>query len=94
MATSRNDVWGTIVNVVTELDDEGIDKNELVRDARLRNDLGFSSVDSIHLMISLEDAFKQQLAIETLVMRNGEYADDLSLGALHDHICEKLHVVE
>ena len=94
MATSRNDVWGTIVNVVSELDDDGIDKNEIVRDARLRNDLGFSSVDSIHLMISLEDAFKQQLAIETLVMRNGEYADDLSLGALHDHICEKLHVVE
>jgi acyl carrier protein len=94
MATSRNDVWGTIVNVVSELDDEGIDKNEIVRDARLRNDLGFSSVDSIHLMISLEDAFKQQLAIETLVMRNGEYAEDLSLGALHDHICEKLHVVE
>jgi len=94
MATSRNDVWGTIVDVVSELDDEGIDKNEIVRDARLRNDLGFSSVDSIHLMISLEDAFKQQLAIETLVMRNGEYAEDLSLGALHDHICEKLHVVE
>jgi acyl carrier protein len=94
MATSRNDVWGTIVDVVSELDDEGIDKKELVRDARLRNDLGFSSVDSIHLMISLEDAFKQQLAIETLVMRNGEYADDLSLGALHDHICEKLHVAE
>lgn len=94
MATSRNDVWGTIVNVVSELDDEGIDKNEIVRDATLRNDLGFSSVDSIHLMISLEDAFKQQLAIETLVMRNGEYADDLSLGALHDHICEKLHATE
>lgn len=94
MQPRRSDVWGTIVQVVKELDEDLGTTQEIGRDSRLSRDLGLSSVDSIHLMISLEDVFKQPLAIENLVIRNGQYADDLSLGALCDHVCEKLNVAE
>ena len=94
MEPSRNEVWGTIVQIVRELDEERIATRPLEPDSRLAHDLGLSSVDSIHLMISLEDAFKQPLELESLVIRNGQYADDLALGALCDHICEKLHVAQ
>jgi acyl carrier protein len=88
----RNDVWGTLLQVIGELDKDGVDPRELDSNSRLSQDLGLSSVDSIHLMISLEDAFKKPLGLETLVIRNGQYAQDLALGTLCDHVCEQLGV--
>lgn len=90
MTTSRDDVWKTILAVIDDLEKDGLDSRELDAHSRLAEDLGLSSVDSIHLAISLEDAFKQQLGIETLVIQDGEYVSGLTLGALHDHICERL----
>lgn len=90
MAASRDDVWKTILVVIDELEKDGLDSRELEAGSRLAEDLGLSSVDSIHLAISLEDAFRQQLAIETLVIQNGAYVSGLTLGALHDHICQRL----
>lgn len=90
MAASRDDVWKTILVVIDELEKDGLDSRELEANSRLAEDLGLSSVDSIHLAISLEDAFRQQLAIETLVIQNGAYVSGLTLGALHDHICQRL----
>jgi acyl carrier protein len=90
MAASRDDVWKTILAVIDDLEKDGLDSRELDTSSRLAEDLGLSSVDSIHLAISLEDAFRQQLSIETLVIQNGAYVSGLTLGALHDHICERL----
>lgn len=90
MAASRDDVWKTILAVIDDLEKDGLDSRELDAQSRLAEDLGLSSVDSIHLAISLEDAFRQQLAIETLVIQNGNYVSGLTLGALHDHICQRL----
>jgi len=90
MATSRDEVWKKILAVIDDLEKDGLDSGELDAQSRLAEDLGLSSVDSIHLAISLEDAFRQQLAIETLVIQNGNYVAGLTLGALHDHICERL----
>ena len=92
MPASRDEVWKTILAVLDEMEMDGLDSSTLAPQSRLAEDAGLSSVDSIHLAISLEDAFQQQLAIETLVIRNSTYVPGLTLGALHDHICARLGV--
>jgi hypothetical protein len=92
MAASRDEVWKTILVVLDDLEKDGLDSSELGAGSRLAEDVGLSSVDSIHLAISLEDAFRQQLGIETLVIKNNAYVSGLTLGALHDHICARLRI--
>ena len=64
----------------------------LGRSTRLVDDLGFSSVDIISLIVSIEEHFRtRNLGFADLLMRDGRYVDDLGVGELASFVASRLH---
>ena len=52
-------------------------------DTRLLADLGFESVDIIQLTVAIEEDFKLfRTPFDKLLMKDGRYVDDLSIGQI------------
>jgi acyl carrier protein len=66
------------------------DKEEDVkmgRETKLLADLGFESIDIIQLVVAIEeDISKKKIPFDKLLMSNGRYVDDLSIGQISDFI--------
>ncbi|HVR95032.1 MAG TPA: hypothetical protein VMW27_00350 [Thermoanaerobaculia bacterium] len=91
MKPTREELWTILRDVVTEMVcANGIDPEDIQRDSLLMGDLGFASVDTIHLMINLEDRVGKTLDVEALVLKDGQYVADLAMGELHDFISGQL----
>ncbi len=75
-----------IHSVVASIIEEMIGELELDYDqpiashTRLIADLGFASVDFVHLIVQVETRFKRKMGFHDLIMPNGSYVDDLSVG--------------
>jgi acyl carrier protein len=78
----------TIESAVAKIIEEMVTELELDFDdpigpeTRLIADLGFASVDFIHLIVELEGHFQQKMGFHDLIMPNGQYVDDLPVGDL------------
>jgi len=56
-------------------------------ETRLMADLGFESIDVVHLIIAIEEHYKREdLEFEKLLMREGRYVDDLTVRELADFL--------
>ena len=60
-------------------------------ETQLIGDLAFESIDVVQLVVSLEEAFKKRsIPFDKLLMENGRYVEDLSVGQvvefLRNHI--------
>lgn len=61
------------------------------RQTRLLADLGFESIDVIQLVVAIEQEFgRGKLQFEKLLMVNGRYVDDLSVGQIADFVASRL----
>jgi len=90
MKLTREDIWIIVRDTIAEVaSSNGIDPEDVTRDSRA-SELGLSSVDTIHTMIMLEERLGDDIDLESLVMRDGEYVADLSLSDLHEHLCQRL----
>lgn len=67
------------VEEITEEWDLELDRSILPED-KLISDLGFSSVDFVQLFVAIEESVQQKLGFHDLIMVNGRYVDDLSVG--------------
>lgn len=57
------------------------------RDTLLLADLEFESIDIIQLVVAIEEAFgKRKLPFEQVLMKDGRYVDDLSVGQIADFL--------
>jgi acyl carrier protein len=57
------------------------------RDTRLLADLGFESIDIIQLVVAIqEEILRRKLSFDKLLMRDGRYVDDLSIGQIADYL--------
>jgi len=89
------DVWNTVRGLVGEMVDQaGVELEEIQPDTMLRADLGLSSVDTIHMVMSLEERFGDDLDLEALMMRGDEQVGDLSMRELHGFLCRQLEVAD
>ncbi|MGQ0502942.1 MAG: acyl carrier protein [Panacagrimonas sp.] len=62
-------------------------EGEMTRSTRLLADLGFESIDIIQLVVAIqEDIARRKLSFDQLLMRNGRYVDDLSIGEIADYL--------
>lgn len=85
---SEDRVWSDIVDVITQLlADRGEEPAGLAAGTKVSAELGLSSVDTIHMMIMLEDKLELPLNFQDLAVRDGEYVEDLTLGELQAFIC-------
>lgn len=70
--------------------DWGLDA-EITRDTWLVEDLGFDSIDVIQFIVAVETAFdKRNVGFQELIMQNGRYVDDLSVGQMADFLESRL----
>lgn len=61
----------------------------ITRDTRLFADLGFESIDIIQLIVAIqEEVVKRNMPFDTLMMKDGRYVDDLSVGQIADHLAQ------
>lgn len=66
-------------------------EGEMTRQTRLLADLGFESIDIIQLVVAIEEMVgKRKLPFNELLMRDGRYVDDLSIGQIADFLVTKL----
>lgn len=86
----------TIESAVAKIIEEMVAELELDFDdpvgprTRLIADLGFASVDFIHLIVELESHFQKKMGFHDLIMPNGQYVDDLAVGDLVAFIARRL----
>lgn len=59
----------------------------ITRETRLFADLGFESIDIIQLIVAIqEEVVKRNVPFDSLLMKEGRYVDDLSVGQIADHL--------
>jgi acyl carrier protein len=90
--TTREAAWDCVVESIVEmLRDQGEEPDEVKPAQLLVGDLGIASVNIIHLMVTMEDKLDHPLNFRKLAMRNGDaLASDLTVGELHQFVCESL----
>lgn len=60
-------------------------------ETRLLADLGFESVDIIQLTVAIEEEFGlHKTPFDQLLMKDGRYVDDLSIGQIADFLVGRL----
>lgn len=59
----------------------------ITRETKLFADLGFESIDIIQLIVAIqEEVVKKNVPFDTLMMKEGRYVDDLSVGQIADYL--------
>ena len=92
MAESKSAIEQTLIHIVADLtQDWGIELDEpLSAETRLVADMEFASVDIIQLIVAIqEDILGAKLPFEKLLMKDGRYVDDLSIGQIADFIAQQ-----
>ncbi|NEQ20811.1 MAG: acyl carrier protein [Microcoleus sp. SIO2G3] len=93
MQRTESQIETTIIDLLKDMtQDWDLDLDEKISsETLLVEDLSFASVDIIHLIVSIEEHYKQKLGFQELVMRNGRYVDDISVSELVDFVSAKLN---
>jgi len=64
---------------------------DMTRETRLLADLGFESIDIIQLVVAIEQMVKKsKLPFNELLMKDGRYVDDLSIGQIADFLSQRV----
>jgi acyl carrier protein len=59
----------------------------MTRETKLFADLGFESIDIIQLAVAIqEEVLKARVSFDKLLMKDGRYVDDLSIGQIADFL--------
>jgi acyl carrier protein len=84
---------GTVVAIVEDLtQDWGLDLDAPCgADTKVVADLEFASVDIIQLCVALEQCYGRRFGFQDLLMKDGSYVGDLSLGQLATFVDSKLN---
>ena len=84
MLTDTNSIQSAVTRIIEEMAgelelyvDDPVDSHTC-----LIADLGFTSVDFIHLIVELEKHFQCKMGFHDLLMPEGKYVDDLAVGEL------------
>jgi len=78
----------TVIAIVNDLtQDWGLETGSPPNaSTRLSADLAFASVDIIQLCVALEECYERRFGFQDLLMRDGSYVGDLTLGQLADFV--------
>ncbi len=64
---------------------------QMTRETRLLADLGFESIDIIQLVVAIEEEIThKKMPFDQLLMKDGRYVDDLSIGQIADFLARHL----
>lgn len=84
-------IQASIIDILKDMTQEwDMDIVAINSGTKLMENLGFVSVDIIHLVVSIEEHFKQKLGFNALLMRDGRYVDDLSVEEIANFVSSQL----
>ena len=88
----KNTTLATVIAIVQDLvQDWGIDEAEGAgAGTLLADELQFTSVDIIQLCVALEECYDRRFGFHDLLMKDGSYVGDLSLGRLAEFVDAQL----
>ncbi len=92
MAVALSDVESLVFEVIEELL-ETVDtdfEDELAGPVLLVADLGFSSIDFVQMIVSIEEKLGTKVGFQDMLMQDGKYVEDLSLGQVVDFTLQRL----
>ncbi len=94
MSISKSQIQDAVVGIIEDMiQDWGVEVEDAVGpQTTLVADLGFSSIDIIHLTVAIEDHFSRpKLGFNELLMVDGKYVDDLSIAQVAAFLERKLN---
>ena len=84
-------IQASIIDILKDMTQEwDMDTVAINSGTKLMENLGFVSVDIIHLVVSIEEHLKQKLGFNALLMRDGRYVDDLSVEEIANFVSSQL----
>ncbi|MFN7726345.1 MAG: sulfotransferase [Rubrivivax sp.] len=83
-------VQARIVEILVELTADWDYEGEIGAETTMVEDIGFSSIDFIQLVVAIEGAYKRKFGFQDLLMQNGAYVSDLSVQQIATFVAERL----
>lgn len=83
----------TIIEIISSITQEwdDIEHDEAINlESQLVEDLGFSSIDFIQLVVAIEEKYDRKLGFHDLLMSKGQYVDDLKVNDLAEFVEARL----
>ncbi|MFO1506726.1 MAG: hypothetical protein U1F23_06560 [Lysobacterales bacterium] len=83
---------GTVAAVAADLtQDWGLDPGtQFAPETLVAGDLGFTSIDIIQFCVALDQSYGTRFGFQDLLMKDGSYIGDVSLGQFADFIASRL----
>lgn len=94
---SRESILKDMIHIIKDMtSDWDMDySGNIGSDTHLIGELGFESIDVVYLVTAIEGRYKQRnLPLEKLIMEDGRYRDDFTLGEVVDFLHMHLPPVE
>ncbi len=82
-----------IIEILKDLTSDWEDafSDDITRDTRLIDDLGFESIDVVHLITAIEQKYdRRDLPFEELLMVEGRYKDELTVAEIAEFLGKHL----
>jgi len=79
-----------ILNEMIEMYD--LPATEITDELLLIETLGFTSVDIMHMLASVDMRFERHLPYDKIILKNEEYVTDLSFGEIVDFVCKNFDI--
>ncbi len=91
MQLAQVEIQSAIVNILKDMTQEwDLDLSDINPETKLVEDLNFGSIDIIHLVVAIEEHFQKKLGFNELLMKNGQYVDDITIEDLVSFVSHKL----
>jgi len=91
MQLAQVEIQSAIVNILQDMTQEwDLDLSDITPKTKLVEDLNFGSIDIIHLVVAIEEHFKKKLGFNELLMKHGQYVDDITIEDLVSFVSHKL----
>lgn len=89
-----NNVESVILQLTRDFIEEwGLEDIAVTKDTRIKADIGFDSSDTMQLFAAISEHYSgTDFTFQELVVRDGKFVDDLSLGQIAVFVLRKLMV--
>jgi acyl carrier protein len=89
---AQQSVESAVIAIVEDLtQDWGLESDDIDGNTLLVEQLDFASVDIIQLCVALEQHYGRKLGFQDLLLVNGSYVGDLSIGQVAAFVANRIH---
>lgn len=93
MTVTKSEMEAIVFEVVNELLDT-LDtefEGEVASEVTLVEDIGFSSIDFVQMIVAIEEKLGQKIGFQDMLMKDGKYVEDLSIGEVVDFAVDRIN---